>query len=85
MATTIPAIMALLKTSAAVNNCLAWDKFPPFPPLTAAQRATVITALLGGTITTEADALALIATAATGGVSQKQVWDIMETNPATVG
>jgi len=85
MATTIPAIMAALKTTAAVNNCVAWDILPPGAPLTAASRATVITALLGGTITTEASALALIATAATGGVTQKQVWDIMECNPATVG
>jgi hypothetical protein len=85
MATTIPAILALLKGPAVVNNCLAWDKVPPGPPLTAAQRATVVTALLGGTVANETDALALVATAATGGVSQKQVWDIMECNPATLG
>jgi hypothetical protein len=88
MATTIPAIMAALKTGTAINNCTAWDVVPPnymAQPLTAAGRATVITALLGGTITTEASALALIATAATGGVTQKQVWDIMQCNPATVG
>jgi hypothetical protein len=84
MATTIPAVMALLKTSAATNKCLVWDNFPP-TPVTAAQRTAVITAILAGTVVTEADALALIATAATGGVTQKQVWDIMETNPATVG
>ena len=85
MATTIPAIMAALRTSSTINNCVAWDVIPPGPPLTAASRATVITALLAGTITTEASALALIATAATGGVTQKQVWDIMECNPATAG
>jgi hypothetical protein len=85
MATTIPAVMTLLKASGIVNKCVAWDTVPPMPPLTAAQRATVITAILGGTVATEADALALIATAATGGVTQKQVWDIMEVNPATVG
>lgn len=85
MATTIPACMLLLNATAAVNNCHAWDALPPRPALTAAQRATVITAILGGTVATEADALALIATAATGGVSQKQVWDLMTLNAATVG
>lgn len=85
MATTIPACMALLQTSTAVNNCIAWTALPAVPKLTAAQRATVITAILGGTVATEADALALIATAATGGVSQKQVWDLMSNNAATLG
>jgi hypothetical protein len=42
-------------------------------PLTAAQRATVCTALNAGTVVTLADVLALIATAATGGVTQQQV------------
>lgn len=89
MAATIPGIMAAIFPTAqpqvVTNNCPAWDVLPPGPPLTAAQRATVITALLAGTITTEASALALIATAATGGVTQKQVWDIMRCNPATLG
>ena len=85
MATTIPAIMAALNTSAAINHCKDWDQLPPGPPLTAASRATVIVALLAGSITTEASATTLIATAATGGVTQKQVWDVLECNPATVG
>jgi len=85
MATTIPAILAALQTPAAINNCAAWNAFPPSPVMTAAQRATVVTALLAGTITTEASALALIATAATGGISQKSVWDLMVLNPATLG
>ncbi len=85
MATTIPAVMAQLVATAATNNCAAWDNLPPSPPLTAAQRATVITAILAGTVASEANALTLIATAATGGVTQKQVWDIMRVNPPTVG
>ena len=85
MATTIPACMALLNVGTAVNNCHAWDALPPKPAISAASRATVITAILAGTVATEADVLALIATAATGGVTQKQVWDLMTLNAATVG
>lgn len=84
MATTFPAIVALLKSSSAVNNCKAWDAFPP-APITAAQRATAVTALNGGTITTEADALALVATAAVAPVTQKQIWDLLTINPAVNG
>ena len=65
MATTIPAIAALLTSANQTNNLKAWDMLPLGPPMKAATRATVITALLGGTIASEADALALIATAAT--------------------
>jgi hypothetical protein len=54
-----------------------WDAAPPPAPLTAAQRTTVCTAINGGTVTTLADVLALIATAATGGVTQQQVWRII--------
>lgn len=75
MATTFPAVLALLGGSAAVNKCALWDNVPP-QPMTAAQRATAVTAINGGTVATEADALALIATAASG-VSQKQVWDLL--------
>jgi len=85
MATTIPAVLALLQTSAAINKCAAWNNLPPFVT-SAANRATVITAILGGTVATEADALALIATAASGiPGGQKAVWDIMVCNPATNG
>jgi len=75
MATTFPAVLALLKSASATNQCALWDTLPP-TPMTAAQRATAVTAINGGTVATEADALALIATAASG-VSQKQVWDLL--------
>jgi hypothetical protein len=84
MATTIPAVMALLQASGAVNNCAAWNVLPP-RPLTAAQRTTACTAINGGTVATEADALALIATAAVAPVTQKQIWDLMLVNPAANG
>jgi hypothetical protein len=48
-----------LRGSTTINNCKAWDSMPP-ASLTAAQRATAITAILGGTVATEADALALM-------------------------
>jgi hypothetical protein len=86
MATTIPAIMAIIQND---NSALTseggtgrrglpgWDDgFAP-APLTVAQRATVVTALNAGTVATLADVMALIATAATGGVSQFQVWRVM--------
>src|SRR5438477_11378561 len=62
MATTVPAVLALLQSAAAVNNAAAWSKLPP-QPLTAGQRTNVCAAINGGTITTEADALALVLTA----------------------
>jgi hypothetical protein len=58
---------------------------PPPPPLTAAQRATVVTALLAGSVTVLVDVLALIATAATGGVTQQQVYRVIAFNDATLG
>lgn len=84
MATTIPAVMALLRTPTAINNCPAWELLP-IKPITVAQRATAITAILGGTVTTEADCLALVATAAVAGVSEKQIYELMSHNAGTVG
>jgi len=84
MATTIPAVMAFLKGAAVINNCPAWELLPP-KPITAAQRATAITAINGGTVASEADALALIATAAVAGVSEKQIYELMSHNAGTVG
>jgi hypothetical protein len=84
MATTIPAVMALLTAAGHANNCVAWNALPPIP-LTATQRTAACTAINGGTVVTEADALALIVTAAVAPVTQKQIWDLMVTNPATVG
>jgi hypothetical protein len=86
MATTIPACIALLTDSSLFGRAgfSWWDALPP-APTTSAQRATIITAILAGTVATKADVLALIATAATGGVSQQQVYSIMVNNPATVG
>ena len=84
MATTIPAVMALLTASGVVNNCPAWNSLPA-RPLTATQRTAACTAINGGTVATEADALALIATAAATPVTQKQIWDLMLLNPASNG
>jgi len=63
MATTVPALAALLQSATSTNGGAAWSKVPPVP-LTAGQRTNVSSAINGGTITTEADALALLATAA---------------------
>ena len=84
MATTIPAVMALIQTSTRMNNCNAWNAVAPVP-MTATQRTAVDTAINAGTVSVEADALALIATAAVAPITQKQVWDMMLCMTASVG
>jgi hypothetical protein len=95
MATTVAAVMTIINadTSAMTaesftgrRGIAAWDAAPPPAPLTAAQRTTVCTAINGGTVVTLADVLALIATAATGGATQQQIWRIIGGfNDATLG
>lgn len=84
MATTFAAINQVF-ASTTVTPLTAAENMP-YIPMTAAQRTTVVTAVNGGTITTLADVLALIATAAVAPPSQKQVYDLI-VNPllATVG
>lgn len=79
MATTLPAIAALLGREA------PWDALPPVA-MTAAQRTAAVTALNAGTIVTLADALALVVTAAVAPVTQKQIYDLIYSgNVPTVG
>lgn len=99
MATNPNAIQAILNATVSVPDASgaaqtsgngrvfnAWDSLPPPAPLTAAQRATAMSAVLAGTVATYADVLALVASAATGGISQAQIWNLM-VNPgrATLG
>jgi hypothetical protein len=95
MATTIPACVALLTdghTTAPADagfsgrvGIRAWDVLPPVP-MTATQRTAAVTAILGGTVATQADVLALIVTAAVAPVTQKQIYDlIFSGNVPTVG
>lgn len=70
MATTIPALGALLGREA------PWDLLPPIA-MTAAQRTAAVTAINAGTIVTQADALALVVTAAVAPVTQKQIYDLI--------
>jgi len=79
MATTIAALGILLGREA------PWDVLPP-TPMTAAQRTAAVTAINAGTIVTQADALALVASAAAAPVTQKQIYDLIFTgNAPTVG
>lgn len=87
MATTLPAIMAAVNADVtAASDVLgigrrgyaAYDLTdPPAIPLTAAQRATAVTAINGGTITDLASVTALIATATSGAVTSKHAWRII--------
>ena len=64
MATTPAAVFALLGGGcpAANSSCYLWNTHPPVP-MAAAQKANVAAILVQATITTEADALALLALA----------------------
>lgn len=86
MATTIPACMLLLASSSGTgrNGIAGWDAVPPVTT-TAAQRTAIVTAILAGTVVTQADVLALIATAAVAPVTQQMVYSVMTQNPATAG
>src|SRR6266576_2509617 len=63
MATTISAVLAALSTTTTANNCSAWNSIR-VPPLTAGQHTNAMVVLNAGTVTTEASALSLIASAA---------------------
>jgi hypothetical protein len=76
VATTFPAIMAIVNSDATASSDIfgigrrgfACDLLPPPQGvLTAAQRATVVSTILAGTVATLADVTALIATAVVAG------------------
>jgi hypothetical protein len=99
MATTLWAIMTIINSAPpnvfedpngrtfAGRGSLPWDTMPPPPPITAANRASVITSLLAGTVATPADVVGLLQTAAAAGsCTQQQVWRVLTNgNDTTAG